>query len=253
MNISPQTPSTGFTTPLNDVVAGGARPLVLVVEDEAALATMLRYNLEKQGYRVEEAADGQEALLRVAEAKPDLVLLDWMLPTLSGIEVCRQLRRRPATRELPIIMVTARTEDQDAVRGLNTGADDYITKPFNMEALLARVRALLRRTSPVTNKGTVNFHDLVMDLSAHRVQRNGRPVHLGPTEFRLLEFFIQHPRRVFSREELLDAVWGADIHVEPRTVDVHIRRLRKSINGPGEIDIVRTVRAAGYALDTDPI
>ena len=253
MNISPQTPSTGFTTPLNDVVAGGARPLVLVVEDEAALATMLRYNLEKQGYRVEEAADGQEALLRVAEAKPDLVLLDWMLPTLSGIEVCRQLRRRPATRELPIIMVTARTEDQDAVRGLNTGADDYITKPFNMEALLARVRALLRRTSPVTNKGTVNFHDLVMDLSEHRVQRNGRPVHLGPTEFRLLEFFIQHPRRVFSREELLDAVWGADIHVEPRTVDVHIRRLRKSINGPGEIDIVRTVRAAGYALDTDPI
>ena len=253
MNMSQQSPNPGAGIPLNEIVAGGSRPLVLVVEDEAALATMLRYNLEKQGYRVEEAADGQEALLRVAETRPDLVLLDWMLPTLSGIEVCRQLRRRPTTRDLPIIMVTARTEDQDAVRGLNTGADDYITKPFNMEALLARVRALLRRASPVTNKGTVSFHDLAMDLSAHRVQRNGRPIHLGPTEFRLLEFFIQHPRRVFSREELLDAVWGADIHVEPRTVDVHIRRLRKSINGPGERDIVRTVRAAGYALDTDPV
>jgi two-component system, OmpR family, phosphate regulon response regulator PhoB len=229
------------------------KPLVLVVEDEAALATMLRYNLEKQGYRVEEAADGQEALLRVAETQPDLVLLDWMLPVMSGIEVCRQLRRRQGTRELPVIMVTARTEDQDAVRGLNTGADDYITKPFNMEALLARMRALLRRSSAVPNKGKLTFHDLDMDLAAHRVQRNGRAIHLGPTEFRLLEFFMQHPRRVFAREELLDAVWGPDIHVEPRTVDVHIRRLRKSINGEGELDMVRTVRAAGYALDTEPL
>ena len=171
---------------------------------------------------------------------------------MSGIEVCRQIRRRSETRDLPVIMVTARTEDQDAVRGLNTGADDYITKPFSMEALLARMRALLRRANAVPAKGQLNFHDVTMDLAAHRVQRNGRPIHLGPTEFRLLEFFMQHPGRVFSREELLDAVWGPDIHVEPRTVDVHIRRLRKSLNGDGELDVVRTVRAAGYALDTEP-
>jgi two-component system phosphate regulon response regulator PhoB len=231
----------------------GGRPVVLVVEDEAALATMLRYNLEKQGYHVEEAADGQEALTRIAESPPDLVLLDWMLPTVSGLEVCRQIRRRPATRDLPVIMVTARAEDQDAVRGLNTGADDYIAKPFSIEALLARVRALLRRANAVPAKGKLSFHDISMDLAAHRVHRNDRPVHLGPTEFRLLEFFMQHPRRVFTREELLDAVWGKDIHVEPRTVDVHIRRLRKSINGDGELDVVRTVRAAGYALDTEPV
>ena len=230
-----------------------ARPLVLVVEDEAALATMLRYNLEKQGFRVDEAGDGQEALTRISEAPPDLVLLDWMLPVMSGIEVCRQIRRRSDTRDLPVIMVTARSDDQDAVRGLNTGADDYITKPFNMEALLARMRALLRRAGGVPAKGTLSFHDVTLDQAAHRVHRNGRPVHLGPTEYRLLEFFLQHPRRVFSREEVLDAVWGPDIHVEPRTVDVHIRRLRKSINGEGELDLVRTVRAAGYALDTEPV
>jgi two-component system, OmpR family, phosphate regulon response regulator PhoB len=231
----------------------GARPLALVVEDEAALLTMLRYNLEKQGFRVEEAGDGQEALTRLSELTPDIVLLDWMLPSMSGIEVCRQIRRRPATRDLPVIMVTARTEDGDAVRGLNTGADDYITKPFNVEALVARMRALLRRARTVPSKGVLQFADITMDLTAHRVQRNGRAIHLGPTEFRLLEFFMQHPRRVFAREELLDAVWGLDIHVEPRTVDVHIRRLRKSINGTGEIDVVRTVRAAGYALDTEPV
>jgi two-component system phosphate regulon response regulator PhoB len=229
------------------------RPLVLVVEDEAAIATMLRYNLEKQGYRVSEASDGQEALTRIQEQQPDIVLLDWMLPLMSGIEVCRQIRRKPATRDLPVIMVTARTEDQDAVRGLNTGADDYITKPFNIDALLARMRALLRRSNAVPDKGQLAFHDIEMDLSSHRVARNGRRVHLGPTEFRLLEFFMQHPRRVFSREELLDAVWGHDIHVEPRTVDVHIRRLRKSMNLGEELDVVRTVRAAGYALDTEPV
>jgi two-component system phosphate regulon response regulator PhoB len=229
------------------------RPLVLVVEDEAALATMLRYNLEKQGFRVEEAADGQEALTRIAETQPDLVLLDWMLPALSGLEVCRQIRRRPATRDLPVIMVTARTEDQDAVRGLNTGADDYITKPFNTEALVARMRALLRRSGALPTKSALAFHDITMDLATHRVTRNARALHLGPTEFRLLEFFLQHPRRVFSREELLDAVWGKDIHVEPRTVDVHIRRLRKAINGPDELDLVRTVRAAGYAIDTEAV
>ncbi len=234
-------------------INGMSKPLVLIVEDEASLATMLRYNLEKQGFRVDEAVDGQEALTRIAEAVPDIVLLDWMLPVMSGIEVCRQIRRRPATRDLPVIMVTARTEDQDAVRGLNTGADDYITKPFSMDALLARMRALLRRAGAVPVRGQHVFHDITMDLTAHRVQRNGRPIHLGPTEFRLLEFLMQHPRRVFSREELLNSVWGPDIHVEPRTVDVHIRRLRKSINGDGELDVVRTVRAAGYALDTEPV
>jgi len=228
------------------MMPGATKPTVLVVEDEAALATMLRYNLEKQGFKVDEAVDGQEALIRIAEAQPDIVLLDWMLPVMSGIEVCRQIRRRPQTRDLPVIMVTARTEDQDAVRGLNTGADDYITKPFSMGALL-------RRSGAVPARGQHLFHDITMDLTAHRVQRNGRPIHLGPTEFRLLEFLMQHPRRVFSREELLNSVWGPDIHVEPRTVDVHIRRLRKSINGDGELDVVRTVRAAGYALDTEAI
>jgi two-component system phosphate regulon response regulator PhoB len=228
-----------------------AKPTILVVEDEAPLMTLLRYNLEKQGFKVEEAADGQEALLRVSEARPDLVLLDWMLPALSGIEVCRQLRRRPNTRDLPIIMVTARTEDQDAVRALDTGADDYIAKPFAMEALLARIRALLRRSGGVAAKGTLAYRDLAMDQDAHRVSRGGKPLHLGPTEYRLLEFFLQHPGRVFSREQLLDAVWGRDIHVEPRTVDVHIRRLRKAINGDDDVDLIRTVRSAGYALDAE--
>jgi two-component system phosphate regulon response regulator PhoB len=234
-----------------DGSSGLSKPLVLVVEDEAPLATMLRYNLEKQGFRVEEAGDGEEALTRIDEVKPDLVLLDWMLPVMSGIEVCRQIRRRSTTRDLPVIMVTARTEEQDAVRGLNTGADDYVTKPFSMDGLLARMRALLRRAGSLPAKGRLEFHDVTMDLATHRVQRNGRSLHLGPTEFRLLEFLLTHPRRVFSREELLDAVWGPDIHVEPRTVDVHIRRLRKSINGPGERDLVRTVRSAGYALDVE--
>ncbi len=230
-----------------------AAPTILVVEDEAALVTMLRYNLEKQGFRVEEAGDGDEALLRIVETKPDLVLLDWMLPSLSGIEVCRQIRRRSSTRDVPIIMLTARTEDQDMVRGLNTGADDYIIKPFSTEALLARIRALLRRAAPATDRGSLTFHDISMDLASHRVTRAGRAVHLGPTEYRLLEFFLLHPRRVFSREELLDAVWGQDIHVEPRTVDVHIRRLRKALNDDGLLDVVRTVRSAGYALDTEPV
>ena len=235
-----------------DSVSAANKPLVLIVEDEAALMTMLRYNLEKQGFRVEEAGDGEEALTRINELKPDMVLLDWMLPHLSGIEVCRQIRRRPATRELPVIMITARSEDQDAVRGLNTGADDYVTKPFSTEALVARMRALMRRSNTVPAKGELHFHDIVLDLSAHRISRNGRPLHLGPTEYRLMEFLMQRPRRVFSREELLDAIWGPSIHVEPRTVDVHIRRLRKAINGPDELDVVRTVRAAGYALDTEP-
>ena len=229
------------------------KPYILIVEDEAPLVTLLRYNLEKQGFRVEEAGDGGEALTRIAEAPPDLLLLDWMLPTMSGIEVCRQIRRRPVTRTLPVIMLTARAEEQDAVRGLDTGADDYITKPFSTEALIARIRALLRRAGTVPTKVKLNFHDISLDPASHRVQRNCRPLHLGPTEFRLLEFFLRHPKRVFSREDVLNAVWGRDIHVEPRTVDVHIRRLRKAINGPGEIDIVHTIRAAGYALDMEAV
>ena len=230
---------------------GMAKPTILVVEDEVPLLTLLRYNLEKQGFKVDEAGDGEEALLRVAEGRPDLVLLDWMLPAISGIEVCRQLRRRPGTRDLPIIMVTARTEDQDAVRALDTGADDYISKPFAMDSLMARIRALLRRSGAVATRGVLSWRDLVLDQDAHRVSRAGRPLHLGPTEYRLLEFLMQHPGRVFSREQVLDAVWGRDIHVEPRTVDVHIRRLRKAVNGPGEEDVIRTVRSAGYALDSE--
>ena len=226
------------------------KPRVLIVEDEAALVTMLRYNLEKEGFDVAEAGDGEEALLRIAEMKPDVVLLDWMLPLVSGIEVCRQIRRAPQTRTLPVIMLTARGEESDRVRGLNSGADDYIVKPFSPTELVARVRAVMRRAQPASAEETLRYADVTMNLAAHRVARGSRPVHLGPTEFRLLRFLMQHPGRVFSREQLLDAVWGHDVYVEPRTVDVHIRRLRKALNGPGEQDIVRTVRSAGYALDT---
>ena len=229
------------------------KPRVLLVEDDPALVVMLRYNLEKLGYQVDEASDGQEALLRITESAPDIVLLDWMLPSLSGLEVCRQIRRRPQTRDMPVIMLTARMEEQDSIRGLNTGADDYITHPFSMDALSARMRALLRRAQPAAAERSLQFHDIVLDSGEHRVHRNGRPVHVGPTEYRLLEFLLRHPRRVFSREDLLNAVWGADIHVEARTVDVHIRRLRKALNGPGEADLVRTVRSAGYALDVENI
>ncbi len=228
-----------------------SKPLVMVVEDEAALVTMLRYNLEKEGYRVCEAMDGEEALTVLAERSPDLVVLDWMLPIMSGIEVCRQIRRKPRTRDLPVIMLTARGEEGDKIRGLNTGADDYLTKPFSLPELMARVRALLRRVRPSQSKGVLQYEAIVMDLAAHRVTREGRNIHLGPTEFRLLQFLLQHPGCVFSREELLNAVWGPDIYVEPRTVDVHIRRLRKALNGDEEADIIRTVRAAGYALDAE--
>lgn len=238
---------------MRDGPSGCLKPLVLVVEDEAAFATMLRYNLEKQGFRVEEAVDGEEALKCVDQEKPDLVLLDWMLPAMSGIEVCRQIRQRSATPNLPVIMVTARTGDQDLVRGLDAGADDYVTKPFSMDGLVARMRAVLRRAGTLPSKSPLTFHELTMELASHRVQRNGRLLHLGPIEFRLLEFFLEHPRRVFSREELVDALWGSDTDVELRTVDVHIRRLRQSLNAPGERDLVRTIRSAGYALDTDAL
>jgi two-component system, OmpR family, phosphate regulon response regulator PhoB len=226
------------------------KPLVLIVEDEAALVAMLRYNLEKEGFDVCAATDGEEALIQIAERKPDAVLLDWMLPLVSGIEVCRQIRRTPASRTLPIIMLTARGEEGDRVRGLNSGADDYVVKPFSPAELIARLRAVIRRAQPATAEEILRFADLAMDLVAHRVTRDGRPIHLGPTEFRLLRFLMQHPGRVFSREQLLDHVWGHDVYVEVRTVDVHIRRLRKALNAGRAVDLIRTVRAAGYALDT---
>ncbi len=225
------------------------KPLVLVVEDEAPLVTLLRYNLEKEGFAVAEAADGEEALLRIAEQKPDAVLLDWMLPLLSGIEVCRQIRRAPATRSLPVIMLTARGEEGDRVRGLNSGADDYVVKPFSLGELVARLRAVIRRAQPSAGEDVLRYADVAMDLVAHRVSRAGEPVHLGPTEFRLLRHFLQNPARVFSREQLLDRIWGHYAEVELRTVDVHIRRLRKALNAVGEGDLVRTVRSVGFSLD----
>ena len=209
---------------------------------------MLRYNLESEGYRVSEAVDGEEAILLVIEEPPDLILLDWMLPSLSGIEVCRRIRRNESARDVPIIMLTARGEDSDRVRGLDSGADDYITKPFSPRELMARVRAVLRRSQPSDHERLV-YGDIEMDLARHRVQRGGRDLHLGPTEYRLLRHFLESPGRVFSREQLLDAVWGRDVYVETRTVDVHIRRLRKTLNEGGLPDLIRTVRSAGYAID----
>jgi two-component system phosphate regulon response regulator PhoB len=226
-------------------------PYVLVVEDEDALSTLLQYNLEKEGYDVTVAGDGEEALIQVDERQPDLVVLDWMLPKVSGIEVCRRLRSRPETRNVPIIILTARGEETDRIRGLDTGADDYVVKPFSMTELTARIRAVLRRIRPGLAEDRIRHGDIVIDRVAHRVKRGGREVHLGPTEFRLLDYLMQHPGRVFSREQLLDAVWGSDVYVEARTVDVHIGRLRKALNQDVEGDPIRTVRSAGYSLDLD--
>ena len=226
-------------------------PYVLVVEDEDALATLLHYNLDKEGYRVGVAGDGEEALIMANERAPDLVILDWMLPKVSGIEVCRRLRGRAETRNVPIIMLTARGEETDRIRGLDTGADDYVVKPFSMVELTARVRAVLRRIRPGLADDRITVGDIVIDRVAHRVKRQGKEVHLGPTEFRLLDYLMQHPGRVFSREQLLDAVWGSDVYVEARTVDVHIGRLRKALNGGVDGDPIRTVRSAGYSLDLD--
>jgi two-component system, OmpR family, phosphate regulon response regulator PhoB len=225
------------------------RPYILVVEDEEALATLLHYNLDKEGYQVDLCQDGEEALIRIDEKTPDLVILDWMLPSVSGIEICRRLRQRSATRNLPIIMLTARGEETDRVRGLDTGADDYIVKPFLMTELAARVRAVLRRIRPGLAEDRIRQGDIIIDRSAHRVKRGGKDVHLGPTEFRLLDYFMQHPGRVFSREQLLNAVWGSDVYVETRTVDVHIGRLRRALAADDNGDPIRTVRSAGYALD----
>src|ERR1700759_4221617 len=226
-------------------------PHVLVVEDEDSLATLLQYNLQKEGYDIALAGDGEEALLLVDERLPDLIVLDWMLPKVSGIEVCRRLRQRNETRNVPIIMLTARGEETDRVRGLDPGADDFGSKPFSMTELAARIRAVLRRLRPGLAEDRVRRGDIVIDRGAPRVERGEEEIHLGPTEFRLLDYFMQHPGRVFSREQLLDAVWGSDVYVEARTVDVHVGRLRKALNIEGVRDPIRTVRSAGYALDDE--
>ena len=222
---------------------------ILIVEDEEALTLLLRYNLETQGYEVETIARGDEADTRLKEGTPDLVILDWMLPGLSGIELCRRLRARPETRQLPIIMLTARGEESERVRGLSTGADDYIVKPFSVPELLARVNALLRRASPERVADVLSFGDIAIDREKKRVSRAGEAIDLGPTEYRLLEFLMERPGRVFSREQLLDGVWGSDIYIDERTVDVHVGRLRKALNRGHANDPIRTVRGAGYAFN----
>lgn len=223
-------------------------PSVLVVEDEPAQREILVYNLEAQGFSVTQAADGEEALLFVAEATPDLIVLDWMLPSVSGIEVCRRLKSRSETRGVPIIMLSARSEEVDLVRGLETGADDYVVKPYSVAELMARVRAQLRRTRPGSQGEVLEHEDIALDATTHRVTRAGQTLKLGPTEFRLLATFLEKPGRVWSREQLLDRVWGRDIYVDTRTVDVHVGRLRKALCAQGGSDPLRTVRGAGYAL-----
>jgi two-component system phosphate regulon response regulator PhoB len=230
-----------------------ARARVLLVEDDAALAELVSWHLEREDFEVERTADGEEAILLARETPPDLVLLDWMIEGVSGIEVCRRLRRLPDTANVPIIMLTARGEEEDRVRGLETGADDYVTKPFSPRELVARVGAVLRRVRPALAGERLIYADIEMDTASHRVRRAGSPISLGPTEFRLLKHFLEHPGRVFSRERLLDSVWGRDSDIEPRTVDVHIRRLRKAINLDASPDLIRTVRSAGYALDSEGI
>jgi len=224
---------------------------LLLVEDDPGLTELLRWHFEREDFEVDHTPDGEEALLRAKEAPPDIVLLDWMIEGISGIEVCRRLRRSPGTSNVPIIMLTGRGEEQDRVRGLETGADDYVTKPFSPRELVARVGAVLRRVRPALAGEQLRFSDLEMDIVSHKVKRSGKTIALGPTEFRLLRHFLEHPGRVFSRERLLDAVWGRDTDIEPRTVDVHIRRLRKAINAGGRPELIRTVRSAGYALDDD--
>ena len=224
---------------------------MLLVEDDAALAELLTWHFQREDFDVVQTPDGEEALILAQERTPDIVLLDWMVENLSGIEVCRRLRRMPTTANVPIIMLTARGEEEDRVRGLETGADDYVTKPFSPRELIARVNAVLRRVRPALAGEMLTFGDLEMDTVAHKVRRSGNLIPLGPTEFRLLRHLLEHPGWVFSRERLLDSVWGQDTEIELRTVDVHIRRLRKAINVGGLPDIIRTVRSAGYSLDAD--
>jgi two-component system, OmpR family, phosphate regulon response regulator PhoB len=222
---------------------------VLLVEDEDAIGDLVEYNLGREGYTVRRARDGEEALVLAEESTPDVVLLDWMLPKVAGIEVCRRLRGRIETRNVPILILTARSDETDRIRGLDTGADDYLTKPFSMTELSARIRAVLRRIRPALAENRIEVGDISIDRTTHRVRRAGKELHLGPTEFRLIDHLAQNPGRVFSREQLLDAVWGRDIYIEARTVDVHIGRLRKAICPDGAFDPIRTVRSAGYSLD----
>jgi two-component system, OmpR family, phosphate regulon response regulator PhoB len=228
-------------------------PRILLVEDDAALVELLEFHFRRAGYAVEATADGEEALLIAQESPPDVVILDWMIENLPGIEVCRRLRRLDAVANVPIVMLTARGEESDRIRGLETGADDYVTKPFSPRELVARIAAVLRRVRPALAGRRLIYADLEMDLAEHRVKRGGVALALGPTEFRLLRHFLEHPGRVFSRERLLDSVWGHDSDIELRTVDVHIRRLRQAVNVGGRPDLIRTVRAAGYALDAGGI
>ena len=229
-------------------MAGQGQPTVLVVEDEGAQREVLTYNLEAEGFRVASAENGEEALILVDEVSPDIIVLDWMLPSVSGIEVCRRLKARSDTRHVPIIMLSARSEEVDRVRGLETGADDYVIKPYSVVELMARVRTQLRRVRPSTVGVTLEYADITLDPESHKVHRDGKPLKLGPTEFRLLATFMEKPGRVWSREQLLDRVWGRDIYVDTRTVDVHIGRLRKALAVHGGDDPLRTVRGAGYAL-----
>ncbi|MCX8667263.1 response regulator [Acetobacteraceae bacterium B3987] len=223
---------------------------VLVVEDEPALRVLLEHSLRQRGYQVSTVMDGEQALSFLETKRPDLALLDWMLPGISGLELCRIIRQKPGLKDLPVLFLTARTDEQDVIAGLDNGADDYLTKPCSADKLDARLRALLRRTRPVQD--IITFGPLTLEPENHQVTRSGRPIALGPTEYRLLELFIHHPRKVFSREDLLKRLWGPHVHVELRTVDVHIRRLRKALNEGDEKDLIRTVRAAGYALDNGP-
>lgn len=227
------------------------KPRVLLVEDDQALVELLSFHFRREDFELTATSDGEEALLLARETPPDIVILDWMIESVSGIEVCRRLRRIPETANVPIIMLTARAEETDRIRGLETGADDYVTKPFSPRELIARVGAVLRRVRPALAGEQLSYADVEMDLAGHKVKRGGEAVQLGPTEFRLLKHFLEHPGHVFSRERLLDAVWGHDSDIELRTVDVHIRRLRKAVNAGGRPDIVRTVRSAGYALDSE--
>jgi two-component system phosphate regulon response regulator PhoB len=226
-------------------------PKIMVVEDEEPLGVLLRYNLEAEGYQVEIVTRGDEAEIRLQENAPDLLVLDWMIPAISGIELCRRLRMRPETQRLPIIMLTARGEESDRVRGLSTGADDYLVKPFSTPEFMARVRALLRRAKPEVLSSVLKVGDIMLDREAHRVYRKKNEIKLGPTEFRLLEFMMRHPGRVFSRSQLLDNVWGETIYIDERTVDVHVGRLRKAVNTGRMPDVIRTIRGAGYAIRED--
>ena len=225
------------------------QPDLLLIEDDEAIAELIVWHFARDGFSVRQTPDGEQALILVEERVPDIVLLDWMIESLPGIEVCRRLRRNPKSANVPIIMLTARGEEEDRIRGLETGADDYVTKPFSPRELVARVSAVLRRLRPALAGELLAYADIELESVAHKVVRNGQIVAMGPTEFRLLRHFMEHPGRVFSRGQLLDSVWGQDSDIELRTVDVHIRRLRKAINLPGTSDIIRTVRSAGYALD----